>query len=193
MNIRSMWIGVLLVLLAATSLWGIWVFESRSAAKASSEGTAEFSYQLTAGPDQGDVMFMCAEDVMNDPGEAFAQWLKLDGTPVQLPGGVMVLARLNDVTIDESLKPLERSVVEILKRYSPRRVVLVAHTYCIYYDTLAAWNNNLNGVRQREIDDLQAAIQVLRKWFPRAEISGYLAEEDADHRLTFHSADKLTP
>ena len=104
----------------------------------------------------------------------------------------MLLARLNDISIDESLKPLQRSTVEILKRYSPRRVVLVAHTFCIYYDTLAAWNNNLSSVRQREVADLRAAIHVLQEWFPKAEVTGYLAEEDPNHRLVFHASERLT-
>ena len=136
-------------------------------------------------------MLLCPEDFLDEPSQAFAKWLKLDSIPVKIPGGMMMVARLNDLSVDQSLKPLQRSTIEVLKRYSPRRVVLVAHTNCVYYDTVAAWNDNLANVRQREINDLRAAISVLREWFPRAEVSGYLAEEDASHRLVFHAADKL--
>jgi hypothetical protein len=179
-------------LAVVTGLWGIWVFESRSAAKDNPD-TGEFSYQLTRKPGDGpaDIIVMCPEDVMTDAGDAFAKWLKLEGMPLKAPGGVMLIAHLNDVTLDTSLKPLQRALVEVLKRYSPRRIVLVAHTYCIYYDTVAAWNDNLASVRQRQIADMRASINVLREWFPRAEISAYLAEEDTNHKLVFHSANKV--
>ncbi|HEX4999796.1 MAG TPA: hypothetical protein VFY29_16370 [Terriglobia bacterium] len=192
MNPRSIGIGIVAVLVITAGLWGIWAFESRSAA--GTTGAGEFSYPLSAdatGP-SGDIMLLCAEDFMAEPSQAFGRWLKLEGPPLQIPGGVMMLARLNDVSVDESLKPLQRSTVEILKRYSPRRVVLVAHTNCIYYDTIAAWNNDQATVKQREIADLRAAVQVIRDWFPRAEVSGYLAEENASlRRLDFHPLDKL--
>ena len=192
MNIRSLLMASVLGLAVVTGLWGIWVFESRSAGKDNPD-TGEFSYQLTRKPTDGpaDVIVMCDEDVMSEAGGAFAKWMKLEGLPLKAPGGVMLIARLNDVTLDSSLKPLQRALVEVLKRYSPRRVVLVAHTYCIYYDTLAAWNDNLANVRQRQIADMRASINVLREWFPRAEISGYLAEEDANHKVVFHAANKL--
>ena len=192
MNVRSV-IGASVVGLALVAgLWGVWVFESRSAAKDDPD-TGEFTYQLkkkTSDIPAG-VIVLCPEEVMTEAGNAFSKWLKLDGLPLKAPGGVMLIARLNDVTLDGSLKPLQRALVEVLKRYSPQRVVLVAHTYCIYYDTVAAWNDNLAGVRQRQIADMKAAAEVLRGWFPRAEISAYLAEEDADHKLVFHSANKL--
>jgi hypothetical protein len=192
MNIRSLLMASVLGLAVVIGLWGIWVFESRSAGK-DDANTGEFSYQLTQKPGEGpaDVIVMCDEDVMSAAGDAFAKWLKLEGIPLKAPGGVMLISRLNDVTLDSSLKPLQRALVEVLKRYSPRRVVLVAHTYCIYYDTVAAWNDDLAKVRQRQIADMRASMNVLREWFPRAEISGYLAEEDANHKLVFHSATKV--
>jgi hypothetical protein len=176
-----------LVLIAG--LWGIWAFESRSAAKETDDG--EFSFQLKEKQGTGDVLIICPEEILSEPGEAFAKWLKLDGLPLKAPGGVLLTARLNDLTLDESLKPMQRALVEVLKRHSPRRVVLVAHTYCVYYDTIAAWNDDLANVRKRQIADMRASMEVLRSWFPRAEISAYLAEEDAEHKLVFRSADKL--
>ena len=192
MSPRSLVTASVLVLVVVGGLAGIWVFESRSAAK-DDAASGEFSYQLPqkANDASPDILIVCPEDVLTEPVDAFSKWLKLAGFPLKIPGGVMLLARLNDVTLDESLKPAQRAAVELLKRYSPRRVVIVAHTYCIYYDTLAAWNNNLGDVRRRQIADMRASMSVLQAWFPRAEISGYLAEEDGNHRLVFHSADKL--
>src|SRR6185436_19057615 len=123
MNSRSILGGAIVAVAVAASLWGIWVFDSRGATKPAAAD--EFVYPLDkdakASPDPG---VMCPEDALDKPGEAFTKWLKVDGIPVRIPGGPMILARLNDVTVDESLKPLQRTAVEILKRYSPKRVVL---------------------------------------------------------------------
>jgi hypothetical protein len=195
MKVRSLAIGAIVILAVVLGLWGVWVLESGYAARGTAEDGAEFTYQLAdkGNDSQTDIILFCPEDHMAEPSEAFSAWLKLDGIPMTVPGGTMLLAKLNDVTLDDNLKPLQRAFVEVLKRYSPRRVVLVAHTYCVYYDTLAAWNDNLSGVRTRQIEDLEASMQVLQQWFPRAKISGYLAEEDPDHKLVFHSVDKLIP
>lgn len=194
MNTRFLIIGTMIVLAVGAGLWSIWLLESGSAAKEGETGDAEFSYPLKkTGNIPADILILCPEEILAEPGEAFSKWLKLDGIPLKIPGGAMVIARLNDLTLEESLKPFQRTAVEVLKRYSPRRVVLVAHTYCIYYDTLAAWNNNLDDVRRRQIADMQAAVRVLAQWLPRAEISGFLAEEDENERLVFHPMDKLTP
>jgi hypothetical protein len=195
MKTRSLAIVVLTVLAVGGGLWGIWMMESGWAAGGTQGDGEEFSYQLkNKGSDSTtDILIMCPEEIMAEPGQAFSEWLVLDGIPVNLPGGAMLLARLNDVTLDDSLKPAQRSLVEVLKRYSPRRVVLVAHTFCVYYDTVAAWNNDLAGVRQRQLADLTASVEVLRGWFPRSEVSAYLAEEDSDHKMVFRSLDKFTP
>jgi hypothetical protein len=165
--------------------------ESGSATTGTFEDGAEFSYQLTEKDGVlPDLMIYCPEDMMAAPGEAFAKWLKLEnGSTLTVPGGAMLLARLDDVTVDESLKPFQRSIVEVLKRYTPRRVVLVTHTYCVYYDTIAAWNDDLANVKGRQVADMRAALRVLGGWFPRAQISGYLAEEDANRKLVFHAVD----
>ena len=193
MNIRFLVTASVLVLVVGAGLWGVWAFESGSAANGAAD-SGEFSYQLPQKASDGtDILLMCAEDVLAEPADAFSKWLKLDGIPLRMPGGALLLARLNDVTLDQSLKPAQRAAVEILKRHSPRRVVLVAHTNCIYYDTLAAWNNSVAGVRRRQIADMRTTMGVLHEWFPRADVSGYLAEEDGNHRLVFHSVDKLIP
>src|SRR5262245_24181161 len=101
MNIRSLIVASALVLAVIAGLWGVWVFESRSAAKDDS-GTGEFSYQLSRRQSNvpADIIIMCPEDVISEAGEAFAKWLKLDGMPLKAPGGGMLIARLNDVTLD---------------------------------------------------------------------------------------------
>src|SRR5262245_30704143 len=130
MNSKSIAVTVVVILLVAAGLWGIWVFESRSAGREGGAATDEFSFQLKpSASGDSDIMLLCPEDILTEPGEAFAKWLKLSGPPLTVPGGVMLLARLNDIAIDDSLKPLQRSAIELLKRYSPRRVVLVAHTF----------------------------------------------------------------
>ena len=115
MNSRSLFGAIIVSVAVVAGLWGIWVFESRGASAASPN--EEFVYPLDkeAGGSP-DLVIMCPEDALDKPGQAFTKWLKIDGIPVKIPGGPMILARLNGLTLDKSLKPVERTAVEILKR-----------------------------------------------------------------------------
>ncbi len=188
-------LAVVLVIIGvvAIALWGAWRLESKSGANVSNQVPgAEFSYKLPqqTASDVGDVLITCTEDVMDAPSGEFAKWLGLQGIPLELPGGPLSIARLSDsVTPDkalmELLNPFQRVAVEVLKRHTPRKVVLVTHDMCIYYDALAAWQNNLSQVQARQRSDMSAALNTLRLWFPQAEISGFVASIDGQ-KLTFH-------
>lgn len=185
---RDFVIGGSVLVVIALLLWGAWELDSSSASVSSKQSAPgeEFSYELPPEKDDAhsDVIIQCNEEEMEEPAVEFAKWLGLSGIPLALPGGPMALAHLDDVAVNQQFKPAQRAMIEVLKRYSPRRVVLVAHDMCLYYDTMAAWNNTLSEVRVRQTQDMDAALTVLREWFPQAEISGYIAEEK-DRTLFF--------
>ncbi len=164
----------------ALILSAAWILDPSSARErvAEKEG-AEFSYELPPEKEtaNSDILIGCSEDIVETPNMEFAKWKGLHGVPLALPGGPLALAHLDDVKMGEHFKPAQRASVEVLKRHSPRKIVVVAHTMCLYYDTIAAWNNSLSQVRERQMQDMQAALHLLREWFPQADISGYMAEE----------------
>lgn len=177
-------IGVMVAATVVVVMLTIWRMEER---KQPVQATAkqEFSYQLEKTDQTGDLLLTCSEEIMSKPVAEFARWLKIDGPPVQLPSGHMLIARLNDMAIPEELKASQRVVVELLKRASPKRIVLVAHTNCVYYDTVAAWQNDLMKVREKQITDLKATAKVVQDWLPKSVVELYLAEEE-NGQLVFH-------
>lgn len=175
------------VLLVAALLIGAWFLDPSRKTRREEKGT--FSYQI---PKESrvelDVLITCSEEVMNGAPEAFAKNLGLQGVPIKLPGGPLLLAQLLTGEVNEELRPLQRSVTEVLKRYGPRKIVVVSHSECLFYDTLAAWRNDLEKIRQRQDADLRAAKAALQTWLPKAEITCYFAEREGD-KLVFREAE----
>jgi hypothetical protein len=179
-------LGVLAVL--GLVLWLAWTLDPRTLdKKTDSKSQEEFSYKLQPGPTtiNVDVLLSCNEEEVRKPTTKFAEWLKLKGLPLYLPGGPLALARLDGVRLAEEFKPAQRGVIEILKRHNPRRVVLITHTMCIYYDTVAAWQDSLPQVLERQKEDMNAAIHLLRGALPQTKIEGYVAKKESDV-ITFH-------
>jgi len=87
--------------------------------------------------------------------------------------------------VAEELQPAKRAAIEYLKRHAPRRVILVAHSECLLYDTIAAWQDDLDAVKRRQHEHLVAARDAIRKWFPTTEVELYYADKDGN-RLTFY-------
>lgn len=177
---RTGLIAVAVVALVFALLWGAWVFDPSAAReREAKEAGAEFAYKLPEEDrPQSDILIGCSEHVVETPNAEFAKWKDLRGAPLALPGGALALAHIDDVGVSEQFKPAQRAAVEVLKRHSPRKIVLVSHSMCLYYDTIAAWNNSLPQVRERQVQDMHAALHLLREWFPQADISGYMAEEE---------------
>jgi len=96
----------------------------------------------------------------------------------------MLLARLPDGS-PESLQAPKRALVRLLKQHSPRRVVLVAHSECLYYDVIAAWKDDLDGVKARQESDLREARALIESWFPDARVETYYAMK-RESRLAFN-------
>lgn len=178
--------AVTAVVVSLVVLFVIWRFEGAHQKKdVEASVSQEFSYQIEKSADTGDLLLTCSEEIMNKPIAAFARWLKIEGPPLQVPSGHLLIPQLNTIEIGEEFKPAQRVVRELLKRHSPRKVVLVAHTNCVYYDTMAAWQDSLATVRQKQVDDLRATAKLVREWLVTSEVQTYLAEEE-NGKLVFH-------
>ena len=133
-----------------------------------------------------DLIVHCDEERFEDPFEEFTEHVDLESPypPLKVPGGPMVIA-LADLELPEELQPAKRAAIEYLKRHAPRRVILVAHSECLLYDTIAAWHDDLDAVKRRQHEDLIAAGDAIKKWFPNTEVELYYADKDGN-RLTFY-------
>lgn len=74
------------------------------------------------------------------------------------------------------LKPAKRATIEVLKRYSPGKLILIAHQHCIINDVIAAWKDE-KFTKEQEIEQLKQAAEIIKSWFPASEIKMYYAEE----------------
>lgn len=125
------------------------------------------------------VVIHCSEDGFEDAFTKFKNHLGVDEPPFDIPGGPMVIA-LAHADLSEDLQKVKRAAVEILKRHSPQRIVLVAHSECLFYDSIGAWQNRLGKARERQYADLEQAVRVLREWFPQSSIEAYYAEKEGE-------------
>jgi hypothetical protein len=170
-----------MVMLGVLAMWVAWYIDTMQSTKGIKriESRETFVYEVSKDEQEHrDVLVICDEESMDKPSDKFVEWLGLEGVPIRIPGGQLALAKLNDVGWSAELKPVQRTSIELLKRISPKRIVLVAHTKCIYYDAVAAWQDHTSTVVEDESRDMLAAINLLREWFPNAEVIGYMAHED---------------
>lgn len=186
MEIKKFVVATTVVSVLALVLIGAWIFDPSSMRERERQDPhAIFSYTLPETDSAtGDILISCNEEVLEIPTSEFAKWRGLSGVPLALPGGPMTIARLDDVAFSDTIKPAQRAAVEVLKRYSPKRVVFVTHDMCLYYDTIAAWNDKLSQAHQHQASDLETAMRIAREWFPKAEVSGYNARTE-NNKLVF--------
>jgi len=141
-----------------------------------------------------DLIVHCDEEKFQDAFEKFTDHVDVESPypPLRVPGGPMVIA-LADLELPEELQPAKRAAIEYVKRHAPRRVILVAHSECLLYDTIAAWQDDLDAVKLRQHEHLIAARNVIKQWFPTTEVELFYADKVGD-RLTFYPmATELPP
>lgn len=132
----------------------------------------------------GTAFIQCDEEEFEDAFKQFRRFLNVKEPPLSIPGGPMVVAH-TPIEVSPELKPAQRALVEVLKRHSPRRVILLAHSDCLLYDTVAAWQDKLGTVKQRQFEDLKQAVAVLKRWLPNSSVEVYYALKDGK-RLLFN-------
>lgn len=133
------------------------------------------------------VFIQCDEDEFEDAFKAFRRFLDVEGPPLTIPGGPMLIARA-PTEVPNELKPAQRATIEILKRHAPTRIILLAHSDCLLYDTVAAWHNELGRVKEKQFEDLRRAVAALKLWLPNTKVEVYYALRDGK-RLRFNPVD----
>ena len=133
--------------------------------------------------DRADFIVHSTEDRFEDAYKKLGTYLKAT-YPLPVPGGPLLFA-LADVDLPEEMQPAKRTTVEVLKRYSPRRIILVSHQGDVWYDSIAAWNDDLAGVSDRQIADLQKAGRVIKEWFPTSEVLLYYGRIENVNKVRF--------
>jgi len=195
-NWRSVVVLTLLFAVAtAGAIWIAWELEERQkpvrTRVVGETEQGEFVVEMEE-QESFDLIVHCDEERFEDAFEEFTEHVDLESPypPLRVPGGPMVIA-LADLELAEELQPVKRAAIEYLKRHAPRRVILVAHSECLLYDTIAAWQDDLDSVKRRQHEHLIAARDAIHKWFPATEVELYYADKDGN-RLTFYRmADEL--
>lgn len=133
---------------------------------------------------RGDYAVYCNEDRYQGGFDRFRRFVGIKTEPILAPGGPMLIA-LADVELDPELQAPQRVLVEVLKRYSPDRIVVMAHEGCLIYDSVGAWFNDPVSVRRRQYADLRKARDVLATWFPRSQVELFYGQKIGETKLQF--------
>ncbi len=123
------------------------------------------------------VVIECDEGVNGDANARFREYLGVSGPPISIPGGPLLLAKAGSELSDEH-GSIARSVIEVLKRYSPERVILIAHSECLLYDVGGAYLGHSEMVPLAQRADLIKAAQFVKDWLPRTKVEAYYAYKD---------------
>lgn len=185
MRSRNLFLGTLVVLvISALLLYAAWALEEakksvRTVVIQNPSGNDLFVVELQE-KQEGDIVIQCNEERFQDAFGHFRKFLRVDTEPISVPGGAMLLA-LPPTEVPEDLQPAKRVLVEMLKRHSPHRVILIAHSECLLYDVLGAWQDRQGEVRGRQEEDLRRAMDTIRTWFPKTEVGVFYALKEGDH------------
>lgn len=187
-------IVVLALALVGAILWGSWAYEeSKKPVKTVvlKGDTSDFFVVTVKHKEGNDVLIQCDEDDFREAFEKLRNFLGVEVEPIEVPGGAMFFA-LPPTEVPEKFEPAKRAVIEFLKRHSPRRVILIAHSECLLYDVIGAWANQAPKVENRQKADLARAREAIRTWFPKTKsIEIYYAGKRGD-TLAFNPLPELT-
>lgn len=177
--------GFGVLVLAVIVFLGAWKLESKTGANAVKPDDRIKSGEFVVDVPQEvgiDLVIQCDEERFQNAYKRFREeHLDIKTEPIAVPGGILALTAWNWKNgMPEELKPVERAITEALKRHSPRRVVLTAHSYCLLYDVIAAWQNKASEVEARQLGDLETARDLIRRLFPNAQVDVYYAKVDGD-------------
>jgi len=183
-NGRVVGLVVLAVVVVALLGAGAWMLESKTnpAQNTIKPQGDEFVTDLPPQEAGIDLVIQCDEERFQEAYKKFREeHLNIQTEPIAVPGGIKVLAVVEG-ELPKELEPVKRAIVEALKRHSPRRIVLTAHSYCLIYDVIAAWQdkNQSGGVRERQLEDLDKARNLIRSWLPNTQVDVYYAQVEGN-------------
>jgi hypothetical protein len=102
-----------------------------------------------------------------------------------LPGGPLSLThQLSHSEDTRSARKWSRFFVE---NHGIKRVVLIQHQDCGWYQSMSPKLRDPAALRSRQEQDLKLAAEVLKETFPDLRVDLYLAQWDADDRITIDS------
>jgi hypothetical protein len=102
-----------------------------------------------------------------------------------LPGGPLSLThQLSHSEDTRSARKWSRFFVE---NHGIKRVVLIQHQDCGWYQSMSPKLRDPAALRSRQEQDLKLAAEVLQETFPELRVDLYLAQWDADDRITIDS------
>jgi hypothetical protein len=102
-----------------------------------------------------------------------------------LPGGPLSLThQLSHSEDTRSARKWSRFFVE---NHGIKRVVLIQHQDCGWYQSMSPKLRDPAALRSRQEQDLKLAAEVLQETFPDLRVDLYLAQWDADDRITIDS------
>ncbi len=98
-----------------------------------------------------------------------------------LPGAVhaFTLAGL----LPKDFKTAQRKIRFLVEKHPVQRIVCIAHEDCGWYKDFKIGRLHLN-LKDRQVQDLKHAAQVLREWFPHVTIELYYARVE-DGKVVF--------
>jgi hypothetical protein len=123
------------------------------------------------------IVIECDEGVNGDANARFREYLGVSGPPISIPGGPLLLAKAASELSDEH-GGIARSAIELLKRYSPERVILISHSECLLYDVGGAYLGQPEMVPLAQRLDLIKAANFIKDWLPKSKVEVYYAYKD---------------
>lgn len=185
MTIQRVLVGIGVLAIATGLIIGAWILEGGTILSKPNSKASGGEFVVDLPPRVGiDLVVQCNEEFFQEAYRRFREeHLGTKTDPIAVPGGVKALVVIQG-ELPKELEPVKRAIVEALKRHAPRRVVLTAHSECLLYDVIAAWQNKGEEVRSRQLEDLQTARNLIRTWFPNTQVDIYYAQRDGD-RLRF--------
>ncbi len=102
-----------------------------------------------------------------------------------LPGGPLSLT--HQLSYSEDTRAARKWVRFFVEKHGIKRVVLIQHQDCGWYQSMSAKFRDPAALRQRQEQDLQRAAEVLKESFPDLRVELHLAGWDADDRIAMES------
>lgn len=182
-TLKSISINVAVISFLGLVVFGAWKLERKLAASEPGAKAAGGEFVVDLPKEQKiDLVIQCNEEFFQEAYKRFREeHLGIYTEPLVIPGGIITLVAVHNMDLrPKDFDSIERTVVEALKRSSPRRVVLTAHSQCLIYDLVAAWQNEGEKVRTRQLSDLEIARNVIKRMFPNAQVDVYYADREGD-------------
>lgn len=183
MNLRWLGLGLALILAIVGVIWLASAFESGTLGKPKAPPVEGLVVELKP-QDRDDYVVVCNEAAFREAFERFGKYVKVTTDALTAPGGPAVIA-LGDVEVPMELQRPKRVVIEVLKRHSPKRVVLMAHEECLIDDSIGAWYDDPGGVRRRQYVQLARARQAIHQWLPTTIVEIYYGEKYGTNKMRF--------